>query len=178
MKVLFLCKESACLSRMAEAFALARPHDDVEITSASIESGPCHPMTIKVMAEVGIDLSSAVPTTMDELDRGDFDVVITLCRGVVTSLPVLPGFPVCVNWDLLNPGEVTGKDDHVLTAFRQSRDDIKRLVDNYREIPEDDGYFYDWGTQNRFSLLKGQKAECCAGVFDMIDIDLKAAKQE
>ncbi|MDA0321358.1 MAG: sulfurtransferase TusA family protein [Verrucomicrobia bacterium] len=57
------------------------------------------------------------------------------------------------------------------------RADIKRLVDKYREIPEDDGYFYDWGTQNRFSLLKGQKAECCAGVFDMIDIDLKAAKQ-
>jgi len=59
------------------------------------------------------------------------------------------------------------------------RADIKAVAARFKDLPTigaDQGYYHDWGTQNRFSLLKGQKAECCAGVFDMIDVDLKAAK--
>lgn len=79
--------------------------------------------------------------------------------------------------------EYLGKKDqyHGFSSYVNNggREDIKRLADRYRELPsllENSDYFHDWGTRNQFSLLKGQKAECCAGVFDMIDIDLKAAK--
>ena len=59
------------------------------------------------------------------------------------------------------------------------REDIKAVAAQFKELPtiaDNRGYYHDWGTLNRFSLLKGQKAECCAGVFDMIDVDLKASK--
>jgi PAS domain S-box-containing protein len=131
MKILFLCRKNAATSQMAEAFANARSEQDIEIVSAGLDSAPLHPAAIKVMAEVGVDLSKAGPKKLDDLPDTDFDVVITLCRDVVDQLPVLPGFPVTVHWDLNPPGEVVGKEDVVLRAFRQSRDEVKRLVDDF-----------------------------------------------
>ena len=43
-------------------------------------------------------------------------------------------------------------------------------------IDENQDYFYDWGAKNQFDILHGQKAECSAGVFDMIEVDLKDIK--
>ena len=54
--------------------------------------------------------------------------------------------------------------------------DIKEIAGKYKEVPTlgaNKDYYYDWGAAEQFSLLKGQKAECCAGVFDMIDVDAK-----
>ncbi|MDP6631188.1 MAG: sigma 54-interacting transcriptional regulator [Kiritimatiellia bacterium] len=131
MNILFLCRKNAGSSQMAEAFARARSDQDVEVTSAGLDAAPLHPMAIKVMAEVGVDLSKAKPKKLGDLSDMDFDVVITLCRDVVDQLPVLPGFPATVHWDLNPPGEVEGKEDVVLQAFRQSRDEVKRLVDDF-----------------------------------------------
>ncbi len=60
------------------------------------------------------------------------------------------------------------------------KNDIKFLAEKYRHVPslaENKEYYFDWGSPEPFSLLKGQKAECCAGVFDMIDVDVAALKQ-
>ncbi len=116
---------------MAEAFALARSEQDVEITSAGLDIAPLHPMAIKVMAEVGIDLSGAKTKRLDDIPDQDFDIVITLCRNAADHMPVLPGFPLTVHWNLNPPGEVMGKEDLVLRAFRQGRDELKRLVDDF-----------------------------------------------
>ncbi|MBT3295230.1 MAG: sigma 54-interacting transcriptional regulator [Verrucomicrobia bacterium] len=131
MKLIFLCQKNACASQMAEAFAQARPHDGVEITSAGLELGTLHPTAIKVMAEVGIDLSRAEPRKLEDMAERDFDVVITLCRDIADQVPVLPGFPLNVHWNLNSPSEVTGSEEIVLSAFRQARDEIKRLVDDF-----------------------------------------------
>lgn len=58
--------------------------------------------------------------------------------------------------------------------------DIQAICENYRHLPtmeEDEGFYYDWGADERFSLLKGQKAECSAGMFDMIDVDAGLVKE-
>ncbi len=60
------------------------------------------------------------------------------------------------------------------------KNDVKFLAEKYRHVPalaENKEYYFDWGSPEPFSLLKGQKAECCAGVFDMIDVDVAALKQ-
>jgi len=57
--------------------------------------------------------------------------------------------------------------------------DVKQVADTYRSVTplnQSDYYFYDWGSADQFSLLKGQKAECSAGMFDMIDVDAKTIK--
>jgi len=116
---------------MTEAFALARAEEDAVITSAGIDVAPLHPMAIKVMAEIGIDLSRATPKKLDDIEDQDFDIVITLCRDVADHVPVLPGFPLTVHWNLNPPGEVVGNEEGVLRAFRQARDELKRLVDDF-----------------------------------------------
>ena len=58
-------------------------------------------------------------------------------------------------------------------------DFLAELCREFAEVPafaENPDYFFDWGAEERFSLLKGQKAECSAGMFDTIDIDHKTAK--
>ncbi|OED35770.1 hypothetical protein AB834_04070 [PVC group bacterium (ex Bugula neritina AB1)] len=63
----------------------------------------------------------------------------------------------------------------------EGQDDIHAVCDQFRELPtkdENEKYYFDWGSKDSFSLLKGQKAECSAGMFDMIDVDLKIVKEE
>ena len=63
---------------------------------------------------------------------------------------------------------------------RDGKEDIKRVCERYRELPtleEDKSFFYDWGSDEIFSLLKGQKAECSAGMFDMIGVDARTIKE-
>jgi sulfite reductase (ferredoxin) len=54
--------------------------------------------------------------------------------------------------------------------------DIHTICDRYREIPEfedDKNYYYDWGSDAAFSLVGRGVGECSAGLFDLIEIDLK-----
>ena len=62
----------------------------------------------------------------------------------------------------------------------EGQDDIKKVCDNFRTLPslmDDKSYYHDWGSDEQFSLLKGQKAECSAGMFDMIDVDNALIKE-
>lgn len=57
---------------------------------------------------------------------------------------------------------------------------IKALVEKYKEVPafdEDKNYYYDWGSEELFSVANKGPAECSAGLFDMIDVDLNFIKQ-
>jgi len=60
------------------------------------------------------------------------------------------------------------------------KDTIKSLVEKYKDIPdfdEDKNYYYDWGSEELFSVANKGPAECSAGLFDMIDVDLNFIKQ-
>ncbi|OGG94731.1 MAG: hypothetical protein A2527_05905 [Candidatus Lambdaproteobacteria bacterium RIFOXYD2_FULL_50_16] len=60
-------------------------------------------------------------------------------------------------------------------------EDVLRLAQGYNDtvptVLADDSYYIDWGDQDRFTLLKGRKAECSAGLFDMIEVDLENVKE-
>ena len=133
MRVLYFCPENAVGSQMAEAFTLTRGRREIEVISAGAERGTLHPMAIRVMAEIGIDISKARTKSLEDLEASNFDVVITLCKEAVGLLPVLPGFPVRVDWNLANPLTVKGGKPAELKAFRQMRDEIHRLVDDFFE---------------------------------------------
>ena len=115
---------------MAEGFARARKRKDVEVISAGIEASGIHPLAVRVMAEVGIDIAKYQSKALNGLDKLDFDLVIALCDQAAANCPVLPGFPAQVHWNLQDPDAVKGDEATVLTAFRGSRDQIRRLVDD------------------------------------------------
>jgi sulfite reductase (ferredoxin) len=57
--------------------------------------------------------------------------------------------------------------------------DIKSIADRFRKIPEfseDQSYYYDWGAKESFSLVGRGLGECSAGLFDLIEVDLNAAR--
>jgi len=58
--------------------------------------------------------------------------------------------------------------------------DIRTIADRFRKIPEfseDSSYYYDWGAKDTFSLVGKGVGECSAGLFDLIEVDLKAARE-
>jgi sulfite reductase (ferredoxin) len=60
------------------------------------------------------------------------------------------------------------------------KENIKALVAKYKNVPsfdEDKNYYYDWGSDELFSVANKGPAECSAGLFDMIDVDLNFIKQ-
>lgn len=44
-------------------------------------------------------------------------------------------------------------------------------------IEANEDYYKDWSDSNRFTLLKGRKAECSAGLFDMIEVDFETIRE-
>jgi PAS domain S-box-containing protein len=115
---------------MAEGFARARKEKDIEIVSAGIEATRVHPLAGKVMSEAGVDISGHKSKAIGDLKSVDFDVVVTLCDAAAESCPALPGHPAQVHWNFPDPANATGDEEAILSAFRESRDAIHKLVND------------------------------------------------
>lgn len=63
---------------------------------------------------------------------------------------------------------------------KQGKQFIRTWCEQHREIPdfdEDKNYYYDWTATEVFSLADRGIGECSAGLFDLIDFDLKRLKE-
>lgn len=126
LRVLILCTGNSCRSQMAEAFMRQlRPGWDV-FSAGTFPATEVHPLAIKVMAEVGLDISRHRPKSVEQFVSQPFDHVITVCDDAREDCPVFTGrvthrrhlgFP--------DPVQATGTDDEVLTGFRQVRNAIR-----------------------------------------------------
>ena len=76
-KVLFLCIENSCRSQMAEGILRHLKGSKFEVFSAGIKPSVVNPIAIKVMAEIGIDISGHRSKSIDEFQGMNFDFVIT-----------------------------------------------------------------------------------------------------
>jgi len=120
---------------MAEAFARARNQPGINITSAGTdEPSRVNPAAIAVMKEAGIDISAYKSKSLSSVNSERFDIVITLCSRSAGICPVLPGYPERIDWNLTDPASAKGNDEAILNAFRQSRDEIRRLVDDFYDL--------------------------------------------
>jgi arsenate reductase len=118
--VLFVCIENSCRSQMAEAFAHLYAPDSIEAFSAgSRPSGQIHTLAVKVMAELGYDLSRHSSKSLQEIPQVKYDYVITMgCRDECPFIPA--GHHE--DWDLADPKSLP------LEGFRQVRDQIGERV--------------------------------------------------
>jgi len=129
MKVVFLCTRNSCRSQMAEGFARAGQRADIEVYSAGTEATHVNPTAIRVMEEIGIDISGQSSKTIDDLGLNDVDLVVALCSAA-ESCPLFPGNPERVNWNLPDTDAIEGDEQTVLDGFRAARDRIGQLVDD------------------------------------------------
>ncbi|MBT8346639.1 MAG: arsenate reductase ArsC [Desulfofustis sp.] len=127
--ILFLCTGNSCRSQMAEGWATHLKSDDIKAYSAGIEKHGLNPYAIRVMAEEGVDITDQESTTIDELERSEFDWVITLCGHADETCPHIPGNKIHRGFD--DPpklAEQAKTDEEKLVHYRRVRDQIKEFV--------------------------------------------------
>ena len=125
MRVLFLCSHNSARSQMAQGFLRAIGGDRFVVESAGTTAAyGVHPLAVRTMAEVGIDLSSHRSKTVDEVGDG-WDVVVTVCDA---HCPIPPRSKLLLRWRFPDPSIAPGTADERLAAFGAVRDGIRRRV--------------------------------------------------
>jgi arsenate reductase len=118
---------------MAEGFLRHYGGDKVEVYSAGLNPKGLHPLAIKVMAEVGIDISKQTSNHVNEYFGQKFDYVITVCDNAATNCPTFPGNAIRLHWPFEDPADATGNEEQVMAVFRRVRDEIGIRIRNWLE---------------------------------------------
>jgi arsenate reductase len=93
-----------------------------------------HPMAIRVMQEIGIDISQAKPKKVTEFLKQSFDFVITVCDDADKNCPFFTGtVRNRIHIGFLDPAKATGSEAEVLGVFRLVRDQIRAKFKEYYE---------------------------------------------
>ena len=132
IKVLFLCTGNSCRSQMAEGWARYLKSDSIEPYSAGIETHGLNQNAVKVMAEVGVDISNHYAKLLDQFLKIPFDWVITLCDSANDSCPFFPEpvkrFHVSFD-DPPNLAKNAKSEEEALGYYRCVRDEIRFFVE-------------------------------------------------
>lgn len=130
--VLILCTGNSCRSQMAEALLEKAAGDALRVESAgSKPSGYVHPLSIKAMAELGIDISDSRSKSLDEFLDQDVETVITVCGNADQACPIFPGQARRYHWPFFDPAHAEGSEEEQMEVFRSVRDEIDRVFSAY-----------------------------------------------
>ena len=128
-RVLILCTGNSCRSQMAEGWINAELGDVWEARSAGTRpAAVVHPLAVRVMAEVGIDISGGVPDDVTSFLDQDWDLVVTVCDSARETCPIFPQHVETVHQSFFDPAEAEGADEERLSVFRAVRDEIRERV--------------------------------------------------
>jgi arsenate reductase (thioredoxin) len=136
IKVLFVCIHNSARSQMAEAFLNNLAGDRFEATSAGLEKGKLNPIAVKVMSEVGIDISENQTKDVFEFYKGGrlFNFVVTVCDAANSErCPIFPSVTKTLRWSFEDPSSFTGSDDEKLEKTRLVRNEIEAEVKRFIE---------------------------------------------
>ena len=127
-KVLFICTHNSARSQMAEGLLKSLAGDRYEVFSAGTEPGAVHPYAVRVMAEIGVDISLHRSKSVDEFAGHPIDMLITVCDHAKESCPIFPGGAQKIHQSFQDPSALTGSDENILTGFRHIRDKIRAWI--------------------------------------------------
>ena len=129
-KVLFLCTGNSARSQMAEAFLRHYAGDGYEAYSAGLEPKGINPFTIRVMNEIGFDMSAHLSKSVNEyMGKMHFGFLITVCAHAEEQCPrTFPDVSQRLHWAFDDPAAFEGSDEAKLQKFREVRDLIDRKI--------------------------------------------------
>jgi len=131
-RVLILCTGNSCRSQMAETLWESLGNGQWESESAgSKPSGYVHPLAIRAMQELDINISQNTSKSLEQFQDKSFDLVVTVCDNAKESCPVFPGAKETLHWPFDDPADATGTDDEKMVVFRRVRDEIKDTIQTY-----------------------------------------------
>lgn len=130
--ILILCTGNSCRSHLAEGILRAALGEKFRVASAgSKPSGQVHPLSIRAMAEIGIDIGGHHSKHMDEFLTDQVCTVITVCGNANQVCPVFPGQLHRHHWSFEDPAHATGSEEQQMEVFRRVRDEIARVFRAY-----------------------------------------------
>ena len=125
-RVLILCTGNSCRSQMAEAWVNRELGETWEARSAGTQPAEdVHPLAVRAMAEVEIDISRGRPELVDVYLSQPWDLVVTVCDSAQETCPIFPGPVETLHMSFPDPAEARGSDDEIMAVFRAVRDSIK-----------------------------------------------------
>lgn len=130
--ILILCTGNSCRSHLAEGILQKALGENFHVRSAgSNPAGYVHPLGIRAMEEIDIDISGNRSKHLDEFLSDDVETVITVCGNADQVCPVYPGQLNRHHWPFDDPAHATGTEDEQLAVFRRVRDEIRQVFEAY-----------------------------------------------
>jgi arsenate reductase len=120
---------------MAEGFLRHLGGEHFEAFSAGTEATHLQPLAVRVMAELGIDISRHVSKTLDAYLDEPFDKVITVCDQANEACPIFVRAKQRLHWSFVDPSAATGSEAEQLTIYRLVRDAIRLRIE-HELLPE------------------------------------------
>ena len=131
IRVIFVCTGNSARSQMAEALLRRDGGASFEVVSAGVSPRAIHPMTIRALDKVGIDIAGARSKSVGEFLGQRFDYVITVCDRARATCPVFPGGSVTLHWGIDDPAEATGTDEERQAAFDRALKELSIRIHTF-----------------------------------------------
>lgn len=128
-KILVICRHNSARSQMAEGFLESLYSDHFEAKSAGLEPSAVNPYAIKVMSEIGIDISHHRSKSVKEFVGTKFDYIVTVCDEAKEMCPFFPGGGEYIHKSFQDPAGCQGSDEEKILCFRSIRDEIKKWLE-------------------------------------------------
>lgn len=130
--ILILCTGNSCRSHLAEGLLRAEAGVLMDVASAgSNPAGYVHPLAIKAMGEIGIDISQHHSKHMNEFLDREVETVITVCGNADQACPIFPGQVNRYHWGFDDPAHAQGGEEEQMAVFRRVRDEIRLVFQAY-----------------------------------------------
>jgi arsenate reductase (thioredoxin) len=130
--ILILCTGNSCRSHLAEGILRKALGGGYDVQSAgSKPAGYVHPLAVRVMQELGIDISGHRSKHLNEFLKQEVETVVTVCGNADQACPTFPGQVNRYHWGFDDPAHATGREDEKLAVFRRVRDEIRKVFEAY-----------------------------------------------
>ena len=129
-KIIFICTGNACRSQIAEGIMRQLAGDKFDVFSAGSHPSLVHPMSIKVMKEIGINITSHTSDPISNFLSKNINIVVTVCDNADKVCPVFPGKVERIHWSIKDPFKGWDSDPDDLVNFRKTREDLTARIKN------------------------------------------------
>ena len=124
-KILVICTGNSCRSQMAEGFLKSFDKTLIVFSAGTHPADKVNPNAVKVMKEIGIDMSHHIPELVDKYIDREWDYVITVCGGAKEVCPAFTGkVKHRLHIGFNDPADAVGSEEEVMVVYRRIRDEI------------------------------------------------------
>lgn len=130
--ILVLCTGNSCRSHLAEGILRQALGGNYQVASAgSKPAGYVHPLAVRAMSEIGIDISSHHSKHLDEFLSQNVETVITVCGNADQVCPMFPGQVNRHHFPFDDPAHATGTEEEQFAVFQRVRNEIAAVFGAY-----------------------------------------------